>query len=128
MVSKQQIDDFQRDGYVVIDDVLDPVGVVQPIIDDYAELLDRLATKWHSDGSISSTHKELGFVQRLTQIMSESSIDVSRYFDISLPDRAVSLEDPIHLSEKVFALISNTKLLDVAESFVGPEILSNPVQ
>ena len=60
--------------------------------------------------------------------MSECDINISRHFDISLPDTEIESDEPIHLSETVFRLITNPRLLDVVESLVGPEVLSNPVQ
>ena len=128
MISKQQLVEFDQQGFIVVENVLDPVDDLRPIIDDYSVLLDGLAHRWCREGRIRSPFSELPFVRRLTQIMCESSINVSRYFDISLPDSAVDYDEPIHLSEPVFKLITNPKLLDVVESFVGSEILSNPVQ
>ncbi len=128
MVTSEQLDDFSRQGFVVIEDVFDPVQDLKPVIDDYSALLDRLAKQWHSEGRLSSSYAELPFIGRLTRIMAESAINISRYFDISLPDDAVEVDEPMHLSEPIFKLIMNSRLLDVVESFVGPEILSNPVQ
>jgi len=107
---------------------LDQDRDLQPVIDDYSELLDRLTEQWKGEGHLKSSYSELPFMQRLTKIMSESNINVSRYFDISLPDAKVEVDEPMHLSESIFRLITNSRLLDVVESFVGPEILSNPVQ
>lgn len=48
-------------------------------------------------------------------------------FDFSLPLGNAKPDSPIHLSEAVFNLLSNPKLLDAVEAIVGPEILLNPV-
>lgn len=119
---------FDEHGYVVVDEVLDPNRVLQPVIDDYSRLLDELSVQWQAEGRLQSAFGELPFVERLTRIMAETEIIVSRYFDISLPDAQVDVDEPMHLSESIFRLITNPRLLDVVESFVGPEILSNPVQ
>ena len=42
MITTQQLDHFHNYGFVVIENVLDPINDVQPIVDDYAKLLDRL--------------------------------------------------------------------------------------
>jgi ectoine hydroxylase-related dioxygenase (phytanoyl-CoA dioxygenase family) len=128
MISADDKDHFDEHGFVVIDGVLDQSRDLQPVIDDYSGLLDQLSERWKSEGRLKSTYGELPFVQRLTKIMSESTINVSRYFDISLPDAKIDVDEPMHLSEPIFRLITNSRLLDVVESFVGPEVLSNPVQ
>ncbi|WP_442484551.1 phytanoyl-CoA dioxygenase family protein [Aeoliella sp. SH292] len=119
---------FDELGFVVFEGVLDPLRDLQPVIDDYAALLDRLSKQWVAEGRLGSTHAHLPFVERLTRIMAESSINVSRYLDISLPDSQVYVDEPMHLSDPIFRLLTNPKLLDIVEDFVGPEILSNPVQ
>src|SRR6478672_13199245 len=99
-ITKQQQEQFRDQGFIVVENVLNPIEDLQPIINHYSALLDRLAHKWHNEGRISSPFSDLSFVHRLSRIISESSINVSRYFDISLPDNAVDFDQPIHLSEQ----------------------------
>ncbi len=128
MLTTDQQQHFLKQGFLVVENVLDPQRDLAPVIDDYAALLDQLASEWCAAGRLRATYRELPFVERLTKIMAESAINVSRYFDISLPDNQVAADEPMHLSEPLFKLITNPRLLDVVECFVGPEILSNPVQ
>jgi phytanoyl-CoA hydroxylase len=128
MFTSSDKDHFEEHGYVVVDEVLDRERDLQPVIDDYSELLDQLTERWKREGKLHSSYRELPFVQRLTRIMAESDINVSRYCDISLPDAKVDVDEPMHLSDSIFRMITNPQLLDIVESFVGPEILSNPVQ
>ena len=124
----EQLEQFTEQGYVVIGEVLDPIQDLQPVIDDYSLLLDRLAEKWEKRGSANLNLPRIVFRRSPTKIMSASEINISRYFDISLPDAEIDIDEPMHLSEPIFKLITNPRLLDVVESFVGAEILSNPVQ
>lgn len=128
MLTINQQEQFHEEGFLVVENVLDPVRDLAPVVEDYAALLDRLASDWYAAGRLQATYRELSFVERLTKIIAESSINVSRYFDISLPDNQVGADEPMHLSEPLFKVITHPRLLDVAECFVGPEILSNPVQ
>lgn len=50
------------------------------------------------------------------------------HFDISLPDKGVTEQTPIHLGPGAFGLLTNCRLLDAVEQIVGPEIYSNPIQ
>lgn len=122
--------DFDELGYVLLEDVLDPVEDLGPIVQDYDALLDRLATNWQRAGAISSAYRELPFEQRFARVALEASqagINWIQYFDFSLPQGGVTADTPIHLSEAVFNLLTHPRLLDVAEKLVGPEIVVNPV-
>ena len=79
-------------------------------------------------GERKNRYAGLPFGQRLIKIMQESGANWGQYFDISLPQTQVYADTPIHISEPVFNLLRHPRLLDIAEQFVGPEVLSNPIQ
>jgi hypothetical protein len=114
-------------GYVVVEEVLDPERDLRPILDEYAAALDRVATGLHRSGRISGTYPDLPFGQRLIQITKENGASLSQHFDISLPQAGIRADTPMHLGEACFRLLTNRRLLDVAEEFVGPDILVSPV-
>lgn len=119
---------FTTQGYVMIEGLLDPVQDLQPVVDDYAMLLDEVAEGWYAEGKISSPYRELSFSDRMIKLISEFGDNWSPYFDISLPAGNVKEDSPIHLSEALFNLLRNPPLLDVVELLIGPEIYSNPIQ
>ncbi len=120
---------FAEEGYVLIENVLDPETDLQPVIDDYSMLLDELAHRWYSEGKIPSTYADLPFNQRAGQIVSQLSDEEVYYLDISLPKAAIYTEEtPVYTSEATFNLLTNPRLLDQVEKLIGPEILSNPIQ
>ncbi|MCC6175172.1 MAG: phytanoyl-CoA dioxygenase family protein [Chloroflexi bacterium] len=123
-----QLQQFADEGYLVVENVLDPVQDIQPLLDEYNEVLDGLAEGLLAEGAIRSTYRELPFADRLTQICMESQRLFSSYFDISLPQAGVTYDTPIHVGPAVFNLLRNPRVLDVVESIVGPEVFSNPVQ
>ncbi|MFN8635608.1 MAG: phytanoyl-CoA dioxygenase family protein [Chloroflexota bacterium] len=127
-LSAAQLAQFDRDGYLVVEDVLDPVADIQPLFAEYTAILDRLVDDLVAEGALQSTYRELPFTDRLIQVCMESGRVFSSHFDISLPQKGVKYDSPMHHGPAVFNLLTNPKLLDVVESVVGPEVFSNPVQ
>ena len=56
VLDDSHLDQFAEEGYVVVRDLLDWDLDLQPVQDEYDEILDRLITKWHADGRLSSTY------------------------------------------------------------------------
>lgn len=122
-------DEFDRNGYVVVENLLDDERDLQPILDDFAALLDRLSTRWYGEGKLPSTFSDLPFTRRAGAVISRISTEDSHHLDISLPKVPVySEETPVHTSEAVFNLLTHPGLLDVVELLIGSEIYANPIQ
>jgi ectoine hydroxylase-related dioxygenase (phytanoyl-CoA dioxygenase family) len=119
---------FNEQGYLVIDDVLDLHRDIDPVVQEYNALLESLVTSWLKEGKLSSTYADLPFAERLARVLNEVGPAGYQPFDISLPFAGVTEETPIHLGPAIFALLTCPRLIDVIERFVGPEILSNPIQ
>jgi hypothetical protein len=120
---------FEAQGYLVVDDVLDPAEDLDPVVQEYERLLDELVDRWHAEGKLPETFRDLLFPRRFARVLQEAKdVNVMSYFDISLPFKGVTEETPIHLGPAVFGLLTNRRLLDAVERFVGPEIYSNPIQ
>jgi phytanoyl-CoA hydroxylase len=117
---------FDREGYFVAQELLDPQTDLEPLKQEYSGLLDRLAQQWHKEGKVSSTYSGLTFSERVCKFTSEGQ-DCSRYFDIVLPSNATA-DTPIHLGPAIFQLLRNLRLLDALEQLIGAEIYCNPVQ
>jgi hypothetical protein len=127
MLSGDQVRFFREEGYLVAEDVLDVERDLQPVVDEYASLLDRVAAKLHAEGKLPSTYADLPFAERWTRIIASGQADY-RPFDISLTLGDVREDSPIHLGPAVFSLLRSPRLIDAVECLIGPEILSNPVQ
>ncbi len=119
---------FAGQGFVVVEDVLDPVEDLQPLIDDYATALDNLARRWRDEGALSNLYANLPFGKRLIAVIQDAGLPYSQHFDISLPLGGITTATPIHLSAAVFDLLRSPRLLDAVETIIGPEIYSNPIQ
>ena len=93
-LSQQQVEQFQEQGYLKVEGVLDPATYLDPVIDEYAGVLDSLAKELFAGGEISSTYDELPFGERVTRIYAESGRAHSQYFDFSLPFTDVREDTP----------------------------------
>jgi phytanoyl-CoA hydroxylase len=122
------IDRFRREGYLVIDGVLDPQLDIAPLFAEYSLVLNDIATMLHAQCAIASTYEDLPFEARLIQLCVESGKNFPQHFDISLPQKGIRHDTPIHVGPAVFNLLSSPRLLDVVEQVIGPEIYCNPVQ
>lgn len=113
---------------MVIEDVLDPGRDFAPLLSEYNQVLDGIAAGLLVEGAIRSTYAELPFEARLIQICSESGRNFPQSFDFTLPQKGITPDTPIHVGPAVFRVLANTRLLDLVEEIVGPDIYSNPVQ
>ncbi len=127
-LSKEQVAQFHEQGYLIVENLFDPEKDLDPIIEEYKGVLDRLAEELYLKGEIKSPYAELPFSQRLTQIYTESGKVHAQYFDFSLPQADVKEDTPMWVGPAVFHMLRHEKLLDAVESMIGPEIYSNPVQ
>ena len=127
-LSKEHMTQFEEQGYLVVEGLLDQEKDLQPVIDEYSALLDSLAKDWYAAGDLSATYGDLPFGERLTRIIAESGQAYYQHMDFSLPQATITEETPIHHGPAIFNLLRSPRLLDAVECFIGPEIYSNPVQ
>ena len=119
---------FESDGFLLVEDVLDPRQDIERVLDEYAAVLDEIACRLWAQGIISSPYAHLPFPERLIQVCAESGRALPQDFDFSLPQSGITHETPIHVGPGVFGLLTSPRLLDLVEDVIGPEIYSNPVQ
>ncbi|WP_373502657.1 phytanoyl-CoA dioxygenase family protein [Aestuariivirga sp.] len=127
MLTREQIESFNENGYLVIEDVIDEVEVIEPIRREYAVLMDELYDGWHREGRLKAPPHGMGFHDKLLAAH-KAGCDWFQPMDISLPGDRISSNSPMHFGPAVFDLLRNRRLLDVVESLIGPEITSNPIQ
>ncbi len=129
MLTTDQVGFFEREGYLVVPDVLDTDDLA-PIWTEYDEALDAAARDLHHRGLLDELHEGLPFDERYSAIVAECP-DVYRYLGISLPlsnGPADADSCRAHTGPALFGLLRHPKVLDVVESIIGPEIMCNPVQ
>ena len=129
MLSKAQLAQFERDGFLVVESLLDDADL-EPLEREYAQLLDDKCRELHSAGRLESTFDELDFGTRFARLVSACP-DRVEDFNISLPlvNGAVDPDNyDAHFGPALFALQRNSRILDAVESIIGGEIDSSPVQ
>lgn len=120
---------YNEDGYAVIRGVLDPAPDLQPVIEEYAAVADRLAADYRRSGAISDYDSGASAEARLLQLIRQTAGNCFQAMDITLPvEDRIRADTPMHLGPAVFQLLRNPRLLDAIEAFIGPEIYSVPVQ
>lgn len=127
VVERSPMQQLDEQGYVVVDGVLDPEGDLQPVLDEYEEVLDEAVRHLLAQGLLAGTYADLPFKERLIRVTRESGQSMSRYFDFSLPQSGIRSDTPIHTGPACFRILTNEGLLDLAEQFLGPEICVSPV-
>lgn len=128
ITTRVDLERFEQEGYLVVEDMLDPAVDLDPVVAEYSALLDELSARWHQEGKLSSTYADVPFGRRLACVLSEMGMSYYQYFDIQLPFKGITEDTPLHLGPSTFSLLTSPRLLDVVEQFIGPEILSNPIQ
>ncbi len=124
MLSADQLNQFDRDGFLVLENVLE-LSDRQPLIDEYAELVERLS---HERGHIGDDWQQLSFEQKFSRLIA-SDPDAYEHLDISLPlIEDLSVQSGMHAGDEVFNLLTHAAILNIVEPIVGTEIYSNPVQ
>jgi ectoine hydroxylase-related dioxygenase (phytanoyl-CoA dioxygenase family) len=118
---------FEDEGYLLVEDLLDPARDLDPVVQEYAAQLDQVAAEWHAQGKIASTYAELPFAQRFAHILNDAGPSGYGPFDITLSGK-IDETTQMHLGPAVFGLITSPRLVDAVEQLIGSEVLSNPIQ
>jgi len=105
---------FEDTGYLVLESFFDD-SELTPLIQEITEEIDRLCLTLVQDGRLSRTFEEEDFEHRLTLIHSQSP-------DVCNAIKAGKLSGPA-----IYSLLTNPRLLDLAEVFCGPELLASSV-
>jgi hypothetical protein len=127
-LNSAQLERFDEQGFLLLPGMLDPVQDLDPILAEYAGVLDRLAHTLYTQGKVSSPYPELPFGERVSRMYEESGEMLNHWFDFHLPQRHVTHDTPLWVGPAVFRTLVNPTLLDAVESVIGGEIYSNPVQ
>ena len=112
-MTDSQIRDFNESGYLLIEDALSPDDL-NPLIEEFEEIVDTGASQLYAEGELDSEFKGEGFDTRLAKITAQSPAVFQKVFSGA------------HTGPALFELLVNPKLLDIAESLVGPEIMCHP--
>ncbi|MBT7615465.1 MAG: phytanoyl-CoA dioxygenase family protein [Alphaproteobacteria bacterium] len=126
-LSRQDLEHFHDEGYLVVEDVLS-VADLALVWAEFEAVLDAAADRLHAEGRIPERFATLPFAERYAAIAALCP-RIYEFLDITLP----VVEDmpgdaAINAGPAIFGLLTNTRVLDVIEDVLGPEITSNPTQ
>src|SRR3982751_2974573 len=80
-LTQEQVDQFRREGYLLVKGLFDPAEDLDPLIAEYEGVLDDLANDLYAKGEISSTYADLPFSERMIEVCKESGKVHAQYFD-----------------------------------------------
>ena len=115
MITSLQRDSFERDGYLLLEDWLTDADLA-PLIDEYRAYIDCRAQELYTTGVLSQPHAAEPFARRLALISAETGL---LYPELDIMHRR---------GPATFAFLRHPKLLDLAQAFIGPELLCSPIQ
>lgn len=124
-----QLQRFRDDGYLVVKNVLSESDLTD-IRDEYHRILERACAELAAKG-VMRPLRSAGFSQRYIEAMGQldDMYLLYQHLDISLPMLRNLPEDAtLNTGPAVFRLLTHPRLLDIAESVIGPEVFCNPVQ
>jgi len=127
MLNREQLAQFENEGFLVVEDVLDTENTLAPVIREYEAIAARLRTQWIAEGRLDPAAPADRFEDFILSTY-RAGLDYFQPMDISLPGGEITADMPFHAGPAVFGLLTDERLLDVVESLIGPEITSNPIQ
>ena len=122
---------FDREGYLIVEDVLseDDLAAIEA---EYEDILNREVPRLAAEGKLTETHDGLGFHERYARILPklENMYDLYQHLDISLPLlHEMAPDATLNTGRAVFErVLTHPRILDIAESVLGPELTCSPVQ
>ena len=127
MLSAEQKQFFDQNGYLVLENILDQSQIIQPVKQEYEALLDGLVAGWVADSKMPALPADADFFDQL-EASYKAGCDWFQSLDISLPGDKVTADTPMHFGPAVFDMITDSRLLDVVSSILGDELSSTPIQ
>ena len=127
-LTKEQLDHFKEFGFLKVENLIDPEKIIDPVIEEYHQVLSNLADTLFEEGKITSKYTDLPFGERVIKIYAEADEVYNQFFDFSLPQGSIKKDTPFWAGPAVFNALKCESLLDAVESIIGKEIYSNPIQ
>ena len=114
-LTQQQLAFFREEGYLLVDDAVDPT-VLQPLLAELDESIDAFARAALADGRLSDAHADEPFERRLDALA----------LQLADPAPLLALGRGKQRTPGMFRIYTDSVLLDIVESVIGPEILAHP--
>lgn len=125
MLRSAQIDRFNRDGYLVVENVVDP-ALLARIEVEYAGVIAGLYADAVAEGHVDPVSLPDHWAE--LDALNRAGVEWFQPLDISLPHADITEQTPLHCGTAAFDLLTHAPVLDLAESLLGGELTSNPIQ
>jgi len=134
-LSTQQLSELEEQGFLVVENVLDPARDLDPILQEMNQVLDLLLDDLVANGTItkeqqdaiqsqtnSTENEHWRFDHRLCELIRMTGNSFSQNFDFSLPKGLIDPDAPLYLGRAIFELIAHhQELLECVQSVVEHE-------
>lgn len=114
VLTPSELDFFEREGYLLLKGLFRDAEL-KPLIEEISGEIDRLAEELLNAGELSNAYRGLPFERRLAAIHRETEKVLGAIKAGKLCGQAV------------FSILTNPRLLDVAEQLCGPELVASSV-
>lgn len=114
-------------GYAVIEDVIDPTRVLDPVLDAASRQLTHFAELAREAGQLPRTFASSSLQQQIIELARREVTWIGRVLDVSLPVGRVRETTAMWLAPEPFALLRDAQLLDLVSEVLGDEVWLSPV-
>ena len=114
MITNAQIEQYNQDGYTIVENVFSQ-NDLQPVLDEFEEIVDTFAERAYSAGKITNKHSDKDVFKRLAALEKD------------FPGSSVLIHHKGELKPALANLWGSDKLLDMVEHWVGKDISGHPV-
>ena len=114
MISKEQIEQYNQEGYTIVENVFSPEEL-KPILDEFEEIVNNFAEEAFAAGKISNKHEDKNVFRKLASLEND------------FPGSSVLIHHKGELKPELAKLWGSKKLLDMVENWVGKDISGHPV-
>ena len=114
MISQDHIDQYNNEGYTIVENVFSKEEL-NPILNEFEEIVDEFAVRAFTAGKISNKHEEKNVFKRLAALEND------------FPGSSVLIHHKGQLKPELCKLWSSDKLLDIVEKWIGKDISGHPV-
>ena len=113
-LSYEQLAQYSDDGFLLVENVFTDEEI-QPVLDDFAAMVDGWADRLYAAGKITDKHADEDVYTRLVSLEKE------------WPNAAALMHWHASMQPALSKIWASDKLLDVVEQFIGPDIVGHPV-
>ena len=114
MISQDHVDQYNDEGYTIVENLFS-MEELQPVLNEFDDIVDEYAEKAFSAGKITNKHSDKDVFKRLAALEKD------------FKGSSVLIHTKGQLRPELAKLWASPKLLDIVENWVGKDISGHPV-